>query len=66
MFFGSPGMGELLVVFVVVLLVFGSSRVPEFARMLGRAIREFKKIVNEVNTPDDPDATDDGPRSSRR
>ena len=36
---GGP---ELLIVLVVVLLIFGSKKVPELARSLGRAQREFK------------------------
>ena len=36
---GGP---ELLIVLVVVLLIFGSKKVPELARSLGRAQKEFK------------------------
>ena len=37
------GVGELLVVLVVLLLVFGPGRLPEMMGNLGKAIREFKK-----------------------
>jgi sec-independent protein translocase protein TatA len=44
------GVPELLIILVVVLLVFGSKKVPELARSLGRATKEFKK-----GTSDDDD-----------
>lgn len=37
------GTGELIVIFLVVLLLFGGKRLPELARSLGAGIREFKK-----------------------
>lgn len=56
------GWSELCVIFLVVLLLFGAKRIPEVARSLGRASREFKNardgIQDELNksvNPDDPD-----------
>ena len=46
--FENLGMGELLVILVVVLLLFGSKKIPEIAQGLGKGIREFKKSVKEV------------------
>jgi len=45
-----PGVGrsELLVIFVVVLLLFGSKKLPELARGLGKSMREFKKAADDV------------------
>jgi len=37
------GMQELLIVFAVILLLFGASKLPELARSLGKASGEFKK-----------------------
>lgn len=37
------GTGELLVILLVVLVLFGGKKLPEFARSLGQGIREFKK-----------------------
>ena len=45
---GSIGMPELLVIFVVVLMLFGSKRLPELARGLGKGLREFKKAANDI------------------
>jgi len=41
------GMGELVVVLIVVLLVFGANKIPALGDGLGKAIRNFKKSVNE-------------------
>ena len=62
---------ELLVVFGVLLLFFGAKRIPEVARALGKASREFKNardgVVNEVRrTIDDEEETADGGKSERR
>lgn len=40
-------MGELIIVLIVVLLVFGATRIPELGDGLGKAIRSFKKSVSE-------------------
>jgi sec-independent protein translocase protein TatA len=45
--FGSLGMPELIVIFVVALVVFGPSKLPELGKSLGEAIRGFKKSINE-------------------
>jgi sec-independent protein translocase protein TatA len=48
------GSGEILVILVVILILFGGKRLPEFAQSLGKGIREFKKACNgddEVPTP---------------
>jgi sec-independent protein translocase protein TatA len=52
--FSSIGPMELLVIFLVVLLLFGAKRIPEIARGLGKGIREFKgatrEIADEINS----------------
>ncbi|MFQ5753009.1 MAG: twin-arginine translocase TatA/TatE family subunit [bacterium] len=45
---GAIGMQELIIIFLVVLLLFGAKRLPELARGLGKGIREFKKAANEI------------------
>ena len=45
--FGSIGAGELLILLLVVLLVFGPKRLPEMGRSLGRGMREFKNSVTK-------------------
>ncbi len=48
--FGSIGFPELVLVFVVVLLVFGPKKLPEFARTLGRIVREFRSTIDQAKT----------------
>jgi len=47
------GMPELLVVLAVLLLLFGSTRLPQLAKGLGSSIKEFKKGVKEGEVEDD-------------
>ena len=42
------GMGELVVILLIILLLFGASKLPEIARALGRSIKEFKKAGKEI------------------
>lgn len=46
--FGNIGTPELLVIFLIILLFFGSKKIPEFAKGLGQGIREFKKAMQDV------------------
>lgn len=39
------GVGEIVVILVIVILIFGTSRIPELGRGLGEGIRNFKKSV---------------------
>ncbi len=45
---GGLGMGEMVMIFVVVLLLFGAKRLPEIGSALGKGIREFKSSVREI------------------
>lgn len=42
------GMGELVIILLIVLLLFGASRLPEIARAMGKSIKEFKKAGKEI------------------
>jgi sec-independent protein translocase protein TatA len=55
MFAGGIGMPELLVIFLLVLLLFGAKRIPEVGRSFGRGIREFKGAMKEINSSVDAD-----------
>jgi sec-independent protein translocase protein TatA len=44
---GSIGAPELLIVLVILLLIFGSSKLPKLARSIGQAGKEFKEGVKE-------------------
>ncbi len=41
------GPGEILIILLVILLLFGANKIPELARALGKARKEFKKALEE-------------------
>lgn len=43
------GWGELIVILLIALLIFGAGRIPEIARALGKSVREFKKGLSELD-----------------
>jgi len=47
------GMGELLIIFVAILVLFGANQIPKVARNLGQGMREFKKATRELTADDD-------------
>jgi TatA/E family protein of Tat protein translocase len=46
--FGSIGVTELVIIFVIALIVFGPRKLPELGKSLGKSINEFKKASNEL------------------
>ncbi len=46
--FGSVAPSEIIVIMLVVLLLFGSKRLPELARGIGKATRQFRKAMEDV------------------
>ncbi|MBO8131572.1 MAG: twin-arginine translocase TatA/TatE family subunit [Candidatus Marinimicrobia bacterium] len=46
--FGNLGFGEILLILLVLLLLFGAKRLPELARGLGKSLKEFKKATKEI------------------
>lgn len=53
---GSLGGTELIIILVVVLLLFGSTRLPKLARSIGQASKEFKQGVAEGANDDDEES----------
>ena len=49
---GSFGSGELIIVLIIVLLVFGGSQLPKLAKNLGKAQKEFKAGMEEAEKDD--------------
>jgi len=41
-----PGMGELVIIFLIVLVLFGAGKIPKIAKDIGSGIREFKKSIS--------------------
>ncbi len=60
-----PGGGEILVILILVLLLFGPDKLPDLARQLGRGVRELNRmkssLTDQFNMTDD----DDEPRRSK-
>ncbi len=46
--FGNIGTGEIILILLVVLILFGAKKIPELAQGLGKGIREFKKAMRDV------------------
>lgn len=57
-FIGGLGMGELVVIFLIILVVFGAGKLPKIAKDIGSGIREFKKSMSgESEEPKDSNTT---------
>lgn len=54
--FGTIGTPELLMIMLVILLLFGSKRLPELAKGIGKGIRQFRKAMDDVK--EEMDITD--------
>jgi len=56
------GAGELLLIFVIAILFLGPKKIPELAKGLGQAMREFQKardeMMTEINKPNPPATTE--------
>ncbi len=46
--FGSIGIPELILIFIIALLLFGPKKLPEIGKTIGKAIREFRKTTEDV------------------
>jgi sec-independent protein translocase protein TatA len=72
LFAWAIGGTELIIILVAVLILFGSKKIPEFARGLGQGIKEFKKASREVtdeiqnSSADTPPATKPAPPAPSR
>ncbi len=59
--FGNFGFGEILIILVIVLLLFGAKRIPEIAGSLGKGINEFKRNISDAQRQ----ITEPAPRNDR-
>ena len=48
LFFGYLGAGEIIVIALVVLLLFGGKKIPELMKGLGKGVRSFKEGMNNI------------------
>jgi sec-independent protein translocase protein TatA len=64
--FGGIGVPEMILIFLVLLLLFGAKRIPLIARGLGEGIRNFKGGLNESDRLEDgADRREDRDRDDR-
>jgi sec-independent protein translocase protein TatA len=48
---GDIGLPELLVIFIIVLVLFGPGKLPDVGKAIGQALRGFKKALQEPDKP---------------
>ncbi len=51
--FGSLGVPELLIILLIVIVIFGASKLPQLGKGLGEGIRNFKDSVKNPDSPAD-------------
>jgi sec-independent protein translocase protein TatA len=64
----SIGFGEILVILLIALIVFGPTRLPEMGRTIGKSLREFRRTASDLRAEIESDLDDDPPppRSAMR
>lgn len=55
--FGNIGTGEIILILLIILILFGAKKIPELAQGLGKGIREFKKAMSDVEEEIKKDST---------
>jgi sec-independent protein translocase protein TatA len=58
LFLGGIGMQEILIIGLVILVFFGSKKIPEFMKGIGKGVREFKDGIKEVKGGMEDDSQD--------
>lgn len=66
------GMGQIILILLVVLLMFGAKKLPDLAKGLGQGIKEFKKATRDIqdevtkaaNAPDEPTYKPEPPKTA--
>lgn len=67
LFIGGLGSGELVLIVIVLLLLFGSTKLPDLMRGAGRGIREFKEAMNNPAKDDKADTKQaDAPKEENK
>ncbi len=50
--FGNLGMGELVIILIIALIIFGPGKLPEIGKAIGRGIKDFKKAMSSEDEDD--------------
>lgn len=64
MYFAFLSGGELIVVLIIVVVLFGATRIPQLGEALGKGIHNFRKSINSKD--DDKESPPISPRSDRK
>lgn len=56
--FGTMGFSELMIILVIVLIIFGAGKLPQIGEGVGKALKGFKKEVNDIPPPVEPPPSD--------
>lgn len=59
LFLGGIGTGEILLIVLAILLLFGGKKLPELMRGMGKGVKEFKDAMNEPTGDKDEKKDDD-------
>ena len=62
LFLGNIGAGEIIVLALIVLLLFGGKKIPELMKGIGKGVRSFKDGVNGIEKEGE---SNDGPNTSK-
>lgn len=53
------GMPELIIIFIIILIIFGAGKLPEIGAGIGKGIRNFKKATSEADNQEKLEDKDD-------
>lgn len=51
--FGGLGLWEILIIILIALIIFGPKKIPELARAMGEAVREFRRASSQITEEDE-------------
>jgi len=63
--FGNLGAGEIVILLLIVLLVFGANRLPDAGRAVGKGLREFKRALSDAEDSIQQPPDDQPPRDAK-
>lgn len=65
LFLGNMGAGEIIIIAMVILLLFGGKKIPELMRGLGKGVKSFKDGMNEIEKEITEDPTPKTPETKQ-
>ena len=63
--FGNLGTGEIILIVVAILILFGAKKIPELAQGIGKGMKEFKKALKDVEEEVKPDSKTENKTDSK-